>query len=73
MNIVYIIIIVIIVFDEKSFLKNVFIRYKLFFRNRNIILIEFYEFFIFVIEILIRNIFDYLISFLLLLNKKAKF
>ena len=71
MNIVYIIIIVIVVFDEKSFLKDVILCHKLFFHN--IILIRFHKLLIFVIEILVRNIFDYLINFLLLLNRKARF
>ena len=70
MNIVYAIIIVTIVFDEKSFLKNVILYYRLLFRN--IILIRFYKLLIFIIEILVYNIFDYLINFLLLLSKKAR-
>ena len=71
MNIVYIIIIVMIVFDERSFLKNLILCHKLFFRN--IILIKSYKFLIFVTEIFVYNIFDYLINSLLLLSKKARF
>ena len=72
MNIVYIIIIITIVFDKRSFLKNVILCHKMFFRS--VILIKFHELLVFVIEILVYNIFDCLInSLLLLLSRKARF